>query len=377
MLSAFKNFFVTFLIAALIFGTGAYFAVRFLTDTISGIFDMEASELEQILNPGDSTAVPDPSVTGPENSDSPLTPEADVIEGNSFNMLFIVTDYQPDIFSDYLPDDQQLTDMEADPENTTGILGTAYRRPRACAVLLFRADLERQEFVLTPIPSITRISTTAGNVSMADLYNLYGHSFIQSVVSSMTGLTLDHYLLVNITELSDIITELGGISLYLSQDLYYNGQISTTVRPSEEEADALPLLYSIGKNEIDGPGAVALMMNENYASGVSDRDALMVSFFSEVLKKLIEKPEAEFTAFYDSICEQAYVETSFTPKDLVAQMELIRAFTNEEFTVTTLKLAGRFVSATETEEAFYEPDPKTTLASFQKYRPHERTNAPH
>ena len=43
MLSAFKNFFVTFLIAALIFGTGAYFAVRFLTDTISGIFDMDAS----------------------------------------------------------------------------------------------------------------------------------------------------------------------------------------------------------------------------------------------------------------------------------------------------------------------------------------------
>ena len=29
MLSAFKNFFVTFLIAALIFGSGAYFAVQF------------------------------------------------------------------------------------------------------------------------------------------------------------------------------------------------------------------------------------------------------------------------------------------------------------------------------------------------------------
>jgi len=39
MLSAFKNFFVTFLIAAIVFGAVGYFATRFLTDTITGIFD--------------------------------------------------------------------------------------------------------------------------------------------------------------------------------------------------------------------------------------------------------------------------------------------------------------------------------------------------
>ena len=58
MLSAFKNFFITFLIAALVFGAAAYFATRFLTDTISGIFDMEANELDQILHQNSDTASP-------------------------------------------------------------------------------------------------------------------------------------------------------------------------------------------------------------------------------------------------------------------------------------------------------------------------------
>lgn len=374
MLSAFKNFFVTFLIAALIFGSGAYFAVRFLTDTISGIFDMEASELEQILNPEGETAAPSPSDTSPTDPDSVTPPEEEEIEGTSFNMLFIVTDFQPDIFNDYLPDSQQLTDMEAGTEPLTGILGTQYRRPRACAVLLLRADLERQEFTLTPFPSITRVTTTVGDVPMADLYNLYGHSYILSAVSSMTGLTIDHYLLVNITELSDIVAELGGVSLYLSHDLYYNGQISTTVKPTAEEADVLPLLYSIGKNEIDGPGAVALMMNENYSAGVSDRNSFLVTFFTEILKKLVEKPEAEFTAFYDSICERALVETTFTPKDLVAQMELIRAFVRDDFKVSTVDYPGRYVAATEESAAYYEANTSAGLKLFKTYRPHEKTN---
>ena len=375
MLSAFKNFFVTFLIAALIFGSGAYFAVQFLADTISGIFDVEASELEQILNPTDSTPAVDPSITEPDDPNASGALEEDTVEGTSFNMLFVVTDYQPDIFSDYLPDDQTLTDMEAGTSDITGVLSNTYRRPRTCALLLFRADLERKEFVLTPIPTITRVTTSVGDISLAEIYNMYGHSFIQSAVSAMTGLNIDYYLLVNITELSDIMTELGGISLYLSQDLYYNGQISTSVKPSEEEADFLPLLYSIGKNEIDGPGSMALMMNENYTVGVNDRNTFLVNFFTEILKKLVEKPEAEFTAFYDSICENALVETNFTPKDLVAQMELIRAFIREDFKTITAKVEGRFVSAAETTGAYFEVNEKETLAAFKKYRPYEKTNS--
>ena len=100
MLSAFKNFFITFLVAALVFGVAAYFATRFLTDTITGIFEEESDVLDSILNPTETASPPETSGTEdpPPVEDDPLD-----IEGDSFNMVLIVTDYQPDVFSDYLP----------------------------------------------------------------------------------------------------------------------------------------------------------------------------------------------------------------------------------------------------------------------------------
>ena len=369
MLSAFKNFFVTFLIAALVFGSVAYFATRFLTDTITGIFDAEENELDQILNPTtDSGAVTSAPVTEPPVKPDTPNPE-DVIQGESFKMLFIVTDYQPDIFNDYLPSDDQLAAMQNDPSVTTGVLGTAYRRPRACAVLLLRADKERSEFTFTAFPSAMRVSTSSGEQSMADLYNLYGRDFIVSEVASLTGLEIDYDLLLNITELSDIVTELGGIPMYFSKELYYNGRISTTVKPSDEDKDFLPLLYGIGKNNVDGPGAVALLMNEDYSTGVAERCVTLVTFFTELLNKLTAMSEADLTAFYDNLCEDALIDTTFTVKELVSHADLIYAYTREDFKKTTLSYPGRFVAATETSEAYFEPNTKEGLALFKKYRP--------
>lgn len=367
MLSAFKNFFVTFLIAAIVFGSVAYFAARFLTDTITGIFDAEENELDSILNPTtDSSAVTSPVTEPPSASDDPA-PE-DVISGKSFNMLFIVTDYQPDIFSDYLPSDEQLAAMQNTEDGTTGVLGVSYRRPRACAILLLRADKERKEFTFTVFPSPMRVYTSSGTQSMADLYNLYGRDFILSEVSALTGVEIDYYLLLNITELSDIVTELGGVSMYLSKELYYNGQVSTSVKPAPEDAELLPLLYGIGKNNIDGPGAVALLMNEDYSAGVSERSATLITFFTELLNKMTAMSEADFTAFYDKICEEALVDTTFTAKDMVSEIDLIYAYTREDFRKTTLSYPGRFIAATETEAAYFEPNTKEGLALFQNYR---------
>ena len=371
MLSALKNFFVTFLIAALVFGACAYFAAQFLTDTITGIFDAEANELDQILNP--TTDNSHTSVTEPVDPSSGTQVPSEEIEGKSFNMLFIVTDYQPEMFRDYLPIGEELDKLEAQ-EKQTDILGTSYRRPRACAVMLLRADKERKEFTLTSFPSNMRIQTPAGAYALADLSNLYGTSYIISEVAAMTGLTVDHYLLVNVTELYEIINALGGISMYTPKTIYYNGLVSTTVKPSDKELDILPMLYSIGMNTIDGPGSVAIMTNEEYEGGVTYRNTLVTDFFKGVMAKLLEKSEADLSAFYDAVCENAWVETTFTPKDLVAQIDLIYAFASEDFKVTVLEYPGKFVSRTETGEAYYEPNTTAGLKAFLPYRPYEQTN---
>ena len=368
MLSAFKNFIVTLLVAALVFGVAAYFATRFLTDTITGIFEQESDELDQILNPTTTSA---PTVTE-TNTPTPVPPEnePDPVAGDSFNMLFIVTDYQPDIFSDYLPTDADLAALSKQEEIPLGILSASYRRPRACAVLLVRADKERREFTVTVFPSLTRVLTASGNQTLDNLYNLYGRDYIVSKASAMTGLPIDYSLMINITEVSDVVAELGGFSMYISRDLYYNGSVSTSVRPTGEEEQLLPKLYSIGSNNVDGPGAVALLMNEEYASGadVAAHNSVLITMFTEIMNKLTAMDGAAATAFYEKLCEDALIDTNFSPTEFVDRLELIFAWRDETFHRTSLEYPGRFVPATPEETAYYEPNTPAGVALFRNYR---------
>ncbi len=368
MLSAFKNFFVTFLIAALIFGSVAYFATQFLTDTITGIFDAEKNELDEILHSSTPDTTPVTEPTDPGLTD----PSTDrVIEGDSFNMLFIVTDYQPDIFHDYFPSDDDLADMENDEATFTGLLGTPFRRIGTCATVLLRADKERKEFTFTVFPSVMRVTTSAGSVSGSDLYSLYGRDHIVSRVSAMTGLSIDYYLVVNVTELSQIISNMGGINMYLTSDLYYNGQIATTQKPAPGEEDLIPLLYTIGNNDIDGAGATALMMHNEMdsAATVNARNTFLVSFLTAVMDKLTAMPETDLTAFYDDICANAMVDTTFAVPDFISEISLIYAWNDPAFKKTTLEYPGRYVSATDSAAGYFEPNINQAINLFKNYRP--------
>ncbi len=370
MLSALKNFFITFLIAALVFGSAAYFATRFLTNTITSIFDKESSELEGILSPGEDDKPSDPSDTTPA---SPSTDgnTGEVIQGESFNMLFIVTDYQPDLFGDYYPDKETLEQMEESAgENEIGLLGAQYRRPRAVATVLLRADKERKEFTYTVFSAATRVTTSVGDYSLGDIYNLYGYDYIIDVVAARTGVPIDYHLTVNVTELYEVVNAMGGFPLYMTKDLYYNGLIATSEKPSPELEDTLPLLYGIGKNTIDGSGMIALMMwdDTSSATAMAERNTLLVSILTSVIDKLTTLSHAEFTAFYDSITEDGLVETNFTTKDLVSRIDLIYASASEEFTTKSLDYPGRYIAATETEDAYFSANITTGIALFKNYR---------
>ncbi len=373
MLSALKNFAITFLISALVFGGVAYFVTQFLTETITGIFDSESSELDSILTPSTGTPDNNPADTGtPDTTADPEDTDAvDFLSGESFNMLFIVTDHQPELFDDYYPDKEELDRMESDPTTpATGILGADYRRTRAISVLLLRVDKERREFTYTVFPAITRVSTSSGEHALADVYHLYGCDYIIDTVSAMTGLSVDHYFLINITEMNELINRMGGFSLYMTTDLYYNGIVATAEKPAEEDANTLPLLYRIGQNSVDGSGMHALMVWEDYSTeeAMTKRNELLANILMEILDKLTGMPQAEFTSYYDRICEEALADTTFTPKDLVAQMELLRAMHSEDFAIKTVDYPGRYVPADGATDAYFAADLNRGTALFKNYR---------
>ena len=86
MLSAFKNFAVTVLIALLIFGFGAFFAIKFLNTTMNSILTSEKEELSSIVNKGEDE--------DPSDENNPLTPidPEEIITGESFSFLLVKED---------------------------------------------------------------------------------------------------------------------------------------------------------------------------------------------------------------------------------------------------------------------------------------------
>lgn len=364
-MSGFKSFLITFLVAALVFGTVAYFITGFLTDTITGIFDAESSELDHILIPSQTT---DPN----ETTGSPDTTEPPPIQlnGESFNMLLIVTDHQPDLFDDYFPTKEELDQMASLPSTPqTGLLGKDYRHIRAASILLLRVDKERQEFTYTVFPAITEVDTPSGTHMLGDIYHLYGWEHIRDAITAMTGLPIDYHLLLNITDLYEVVNLLGGFTVNVPTDLYYNGTTSTAQMPDSNSLIFLPLLYRMGENYVDGTGAMALTMWEEYtsAAALDKRNTLLSDMLHAILWRLAEMSEAEFTAFYDTLFVEGLITSSFTVKDMVSNIDLFYAMRLGTFRTKTVNYPGNFSAGTE-KNAVFTPDTDKGIALFKNYR---------
>ena len=91
MLSATKNFVLTFLIALVIFGLIAYMLVGLVLNNLMGIGSTDAE-------------VPENTAEAPEDEDSGSIGIQFGDTGESFNILLIGTDYRPSEFVDYDPE---------------------------------------------------------------------------------------------------------------------------------------------------------------------------------------------------------------------------------------------------------------------------------
>ncbi|MBQ3126560.1 MAG: hypothetical protein IJC15_05760, partial [Clostridia bacterium] len=106
MLSAFKNYAITFLIAAVIFSLIAFGVVQIVMDSLSDSFFVTPNDPE---NPDRPTVTTAPPVTDP--------PEP--LNGASFNILLLGVDYAPHRYYDYDPDMMAALAPET-MEETTG-----------------------------------------------------------------------------------------------------------------------------------------------------------------------------------------------------------------------------------------------------------------
>lgn len=402
MLSAIKNFAVTFVIAAVVFGTIGYFATRFVTATVNDILDNEISALDDILSAEsetDSSTENAPDTTTPDISGNAQT----LSESSSFSFIIVCSGYRPEIFGDYLPDTETLRNQIAGyvtAADSFGVLSKHYRDRQATSITLVRADKERQEFTYTYISPETRIYSSSGYHTLGEIYELYGYTYIDDYVNALTGIAVDYTFLMDGYNFDEFLNLLGTVYVNNPKDIYSDGTYHTTwsgysvervnedgetvtdqfssslvlssgyIEFNEYASNIMNTLKERSSADVDTKGKFTVELVQAYLQKLADMD---LETFRTTMHELIVLSEAESaTKTWNadgSISEEPatpILETNFTEEDIDSVYDMIHAAT--QFSSTVITYPGNYITETDTHDAYFEPDIETAVKQFASYR---------
>ena len=262
MLSALKNFGVTFLIAAMLFGILAYFATGFVTSTMNSIMTAEEDELSEIMQNESNQTLVDAETNSTESQPS----SADKIpEGESFNFLIITTDYRPDLYNDYQPTLDKMyntTDWySVSASDTRGCLSGNYRSLNVSSIVLVGIHKESSQYTYTYFSPETQVYTSTGHHNLNEVYKYYGKQAIAEHIHAMTGLPIRYTLLLNAYNYGELAALCGTPVIPLSKDIYqtadmtYTTQAETTVEHIGDDGypwtEQIPNVLTLAAGEME------------------------------------------------------------------------------------------------------------------------------
>ena len=408
MLSAFKNFLITMLIAAALFGVIAYFATQFVTATVSDIMDNEEAALESIMT---QDREPETDVSGETLSDGQNPGEVGAITGNSFSFVVVTTGYRPELFDDYIPSVDTLRDKINSFQTAAdsfGILSKTYRSKNATAIILIRVDKDRRQVTYTYITPETRVFTSTGYHTLGDVHRYYGYQRVGDYVTSLTGIAVDYTFLMEGYNFDEFLAQLGTVWVNNPKDIYAEGNIHTTrsentrVRKNADgtemvdhyenslvlsagslefnqySANILNTLKERSSPDIEAKGIYTVSVAQMYMAKIAALDQSQFRTFMEAMLVMSEKENATKTWLSNGSVRTEpatpVMESNFTLDDIDTIFDLLHATTS--FSTEVIEYPGNYVTATENVDAYYNPDMKTAIKRFLPYRyPVEAKNA--
>lgn len=313
-MSAFRTFLVTFIASLLIFGVFAAVISGLLSDALNSLINGSPGETDDTGN----------SVVDPD-SKSP-----DELEGDSFTMLIIGTDYQPALLSDYDPDvtaDYPAL-APADADYNRGLSPYNYRKIRADAILLVRVNKEDAQISYTYLPSNMQLTVGGVETLLGDVWQEQGLDFFKEEINALTGWPVDYYVIADIGGCVDVVNLIDGITYEVPCDMQYT-----------DPAQGLSISLTRGVHRLTGEQVLQLLRYNGYTDGTNTRAKTTV----EVAKTIADKATNiiyfnRATALYDTVLE--YVTTDFTADVLLSHLDLIFAYNS--FNVFELNYPGSY-----------------------------------
>ena len=240
MLSAVKNFALTFLISLLVFALCAYHIVGYVLTNLSVISGGSGAPETTTDDKGTVIEIPD--------------------TGASFNLLVAVTDYDPTLYNydpdtvgaissgvisrpsveplpvpkdlasprrvsvapDSDPEDktEEITNGEnGDPQISGGFYSARYKKIRTPQILLIRFDREQSQVTFSSFPDAAYVVMDDRYVSLGDIYAKYGKQTLCDTIHSLTGCKIDNSIVIHPDGLKMLVDNLGGVYLNVPHEI--------------------------------------------------------------------------------------------------------------------------------------------------------------
>lgn len=353
-MSAIKNFIITFCISVLLLGLLAYFIMSYAMDNV--ILTMFNSPNDPDTTQTVDNNLPDDNpVTETDADGNPVITEEpnenseeafivyDEIEADTFTVLLIGTDYQPDILNDY--------DLSEINENISGF--PIPERPiSADSIVMLHINKDLKKFVVSSIPSNMQVLVDGVYTKLGILYNDKGIDFLCGKVTAVTGIKIDYYASIALSDFKDIIDEIGGIT--------YDVPINMEYEDPEQE---LYINLSKGEQLLDGDKALQLLRYRSYSNDDVTRMSVISSFGKIMLKKLTSyEYYTQAVSLYSKFIEK--IETNFTESTLIANIDLIFAYSQME--IVDIIYPGAIRSTKD--DTYFEPNIQSALTTYREYK---------
>lgn len=374
MLSAVKNFALTFIISLLVFSLLAYFIVGYVLTNLSSITGGTTDTTETTVSP---TPVITDDQGGIIDIDIPDT-------GTSFNLLIALTDYDPAVYTydpavlDRIAGKPERTEHEpvpppsdlaaprrvtltadSDPEDGDNSLTESgdpfipggfytgnYQKLRTTTLVLMRFDRERSQVTFTAFPDEAVTVMDGRYIELGDIYAAYGKDILCDAIHSLTGCTVDGYVVIDPDGFKSLISTLGGV--------YFNVPC---------EMNFGDLIIGSGSQGLDGETALRVLSYGLYVENGQSREKTAVDLLRTVLSNITQitnYPNAE--TLFDSL--MPFVDTNYSKESLMANRDFIFRYSQlpvetRDPVMRTMQVGDKKISVI---------DSQATLSKFSDYR---------
>lgn len=359
MAKALRKFGISFAISTLILGIAALIIMSSIDDVLTGSFHKRDDELSEILNEDTEEA----EKNDPASAENALSS----LDGDSFTVLAVLTDYRPDVYDDYLPDPEKKDDAK---DEKPGMFINGYRKWGAANICLLKCSKETGSYVVVPIPPVTRVQTPAGASRIYDVLPDYGTEYFKTKIEALTGLKIDKYAIMNCTEVTDFITQFGAVWCNVPCEIFTNGveylsSTGATAAKVKNPGVSYTRMLEVCEDYI-GPSSMGLLLFKDYTNGIDDEMTISASYMrgcAANFKKFVE--EGVLSAYWQTL-KPYFKETDIDENFLSSHNALIGAYSDE--IVKTVNIVGMFKEIGEDGEPVFEIDKPRTVATLKNYR---------